>query len=245
MGGCATALDDAWAATDNVACWAYREQPSMGIAVRQNHLMKELSLGAVYAAIPISKTGTMVLDYNHYGNLDYNEQRASLTYAMRIGRRDNTRNMAVGVRFDYLHSGTATGYYDPLNIATFSAGLQIHASKHLIVGLRAFSPFAIRLNTNEATRIPSLFSAGASYKLADELIGTAEVEKVLYRPPRLRIGVEYGWDNLLYARMGMATNPGIFTFGIGYKHRHFAIDMAVQTHPQLGMTPQLSTHYDF
>ena len=90
-----------------------------------------------------------------------------------------------------------------------------------------------------------LFRLGASYRMTSTLMGTIELEKDLLHRPLLRAGMEYGWRQMLFVRTGMPTRPGCFSFGLGYAHRNYHIDMAAQMHPVLGLTPQLSLSYLF
>ena len=50
---------------------------------------------------------------------------------------------------------------------------------------------------------------------------------------------------MFYARMGYATQPARYTFGLGYRQHHFACDIAFQLMQPIGTTMQLSVNYLF
>ena len=153
--------------------------------------------------------------------------------------------IAVGVALHYLYSGTSDPYYTPQHLATFSLATHYRPNERLVVGVKVYNPVSMRLTSSEEVHTPILFTLGASYRLADELLAVAELEKQLYHPESMRFGLEYGWNKLFYARAGVATQPLIWSLGLGVKRSHYAIDIAVQQHAVLGLTPQLSGHYSF
>lgn len=219
MGGCATAIENQCVV--NVAGWAWQERATLTLAACNTALLKELSHAEVAAGLPTRHSGAFALSFNHFGTAVYHERRTSLAYAMPLGR------IALGARFDYLHSGTQDAHYQPVNQLSFAAGLMARPTDRCTLGLR--------------TEGGHLWNLGAAYQLRDELIGTAEVE--YDRLLRLRAGVEYQWQQTLYARMGVASNPALYTVGIGYRHRYAEVDLALQVMSHLGNTMNLSLTY--
>ena len=57
---------------------------------------------------------------------------------------------------------------------------------------------------------------------------------------RFRLGAEYRYEKYLFFRAGMATAPLTLTFGLGFMHEIYRIDLAVEHHNILGLTPQIS-----
>lgn len=219
LAGCGTALTDCSGV--NVAGCAWQEVASIGLSARNTALLKELSYGELFACVPVRKHGAFSFAIDHFGSSAYHEQRASLGYALPMGW------LAIGARIDCLHSGTSDPYYEPLNQLSFAAGIMAKATDKLTLGLRT-----------EGAR---LWSLGAAYRLAEELTGTLEVE---YQGQcRLRTGLEYCWQKVLYARAGVASNPSIYAFGLGYRGRHLTLDLAMQQQLNLGATMQTTIIY--
>src|SRR5574344_1287121 len=237
MGGASVALDDFGSAASNIAGFAHQKY-TVAVAIDQNYARRTFK--SLCAVVYSSKRSTLAIDYSHYGNIDYNEQKTSLDYALAIGKKVN-----LGLAFHYLYSGTSDAYYLPVHLLTFSAGLQTRLSDHMLSGFQVFNTFGIRLNDDATSMIPILLNAGVSYKLMPNLLGTIEIEKNIYLTPCIRFGVEYDWNKKLFARAGFATQPIVYTFGVGLMQRHYAVNLAMQVHQVLGLAPQLSAYYRF
>lgn len=78
----------------------------------------------------------------------------------------------------------------------------------------------------------------ATYRPLPQLLTIVEAESE--DRTRLRIGMEYRYENLCFVRTGFSTSPIAFTFGLGTRQRRYAIDLAVEAHSALGITPQTS-----
>ena len=223
MGGCSTALDDLGAAPTNVAAWAWQSRAALGMSIRNTALLKQLSYGNLQLCLPTQRHGSFALTMDHFGTAAYYEQRTSLAYALAFHR------LALGVRLDYLHSGTSHPLIDPLHRLSFAAGLQARITDRLLLGLR--------------TTGGTSYNLGLSYLMADGLQGTTELE--YQQQLRLRAGLEYGWQQTLFARIGIATRPAMYTFGLGYQLRHCHFDMTLQVVQPIGCSSMLSIHYIF
>ena len=239
MGGVSVALDDPESAMRNVAGLAQSKNRAIALAFRQNYSISGLSYGSAGVVFPVS-FGTFSSSYIHYGDADYNEQMLTLSYAMPLGN-----SLLAGVSFHYLYSATSDAYYFPQRLYTFTVAIRYVPSEDIVVGFRAFNPIAVMLNSSDDDYSPSCFNLGLSYKMTTDFMAVAEVEKMLFNRPTLRFGLEYSFWDFCRARVGISTEPTIFSFGFGIERPRFAVDVAAQIHGVLGLTPQLSTHYLF
>lgn len=245
LGGCSVALTDAWSASTNIAGLAFQDRSTVGLSIQQNSMMDGLNYGSLLALLHTPSKGTFALTLDHFGSSIYHEQRAALSYAVLIASKQSKHPISLGAQLLYLHSATEDSYYLPVNLITFAIGAQIILSQRSIFGARIYNPIDYSPDATVAIQIPSMLNIGVCYRFADELLGTLEVEKDLYRSPRLRTGLEYCWNNMFLARIGLSTGATTFTYGLGYLQKHFAIDLAMQHHQVLGLTPQLSAYYHF
>ncbi len=239
MGGASVALTDAESALHNPAALALQKQTSLCLAYSQPMNISEIATAYAGIILP-SSTGVWAANYLHYGNSNYHEQQASMAYALRV-----TETMHFGVAFLYLNAATADPYYAPQHLQTFTASLLYAPSDNLCIGARIYNPTAVVLRGETALHTPTIFNLGISHLLTDELLATAEIEKNFYHHASLRMGLEYTFLDICHARIGLATNPIIYTFGFGISHEHLAIDLATQVHHSLGWLPLLSMHYLF
>lgn len=245
LGGASAALCDMEAAADNVVGLAYVDRAGVGLSIRQNYMLNAMCYKSCFAAVPLSKVGAMGLTYTHFGTTSFNEQKASLAYAMLLGNKRQGKGVALGVRFDYLYMGTSDAHYTPQRAVTFAAGLQMRPADDWCVGFQVLNPAVVPLQGTDGVSASATFRLGTSYRITTGFLGTIEMEKDLFHQPILRAGMEYGWREMFFVRTGISTSPGCYSFGLGYAHHDYHIDLAAQVHPTLGMTPQLSMAYQF
>ncbi len=239
MGDAVTALDDRESAMYNIAALAHLDGSVVATGFRQSFMAKGMGYFSLGAATPVG-FGSGAVTLVHFGNSDYNEQCASLSYGISLGE-----SISMGVSFHYLHSGTSDPYYEPLNRVTFSLALQYAPTEAFLVGFRAFNPVAVVSDDERSLRVPALFNLGFSYKIMEDLLAVAEVEKNLYQLATLRFGLEYIFVEDYAFRVGINTQPVIYTFGFGLRKDHFGVDIAAEFHNVLGFTPQMSLNYKF
>lgn len=239
MGGTSVALDDDESAVTGIAGLAWLKSGMAALSCRNNFNTEGLGYIAAAFAMPVN-VGGWSLSAVHYGNVDYNEQRVSLAYALPL-----SKTLSLGAAFHYLHSGTSDPYYDPLNRLTFSVAMLLRPDDRLSVAFKAFNPIAVTVGDQQGSHSPAVFNLGVAYWLLEDMQAVAEVEKNYYRPASLRFGMQYRFFEDYYFRMGLATNPVIYTFGMAMQKDHLGLSMAFQIHSVLGMTPHLSLNYRF
>lgn len=239
MGGVRVALTDAVSAMWNLSALSVVDAPTVSLAARGSVKNTGLGYASLAAAAPLG-VGTASATAVHFGDADYNEQQLSAGYALLLSDA-----ISLGVAFHYLHSGTSDPYYDPLHRVTFSLAMQYRISELLTVGFQTFNPLAVIAENDDAVRLPATVAVGVAYRLTDELLGVAELYKNIYYRPSLRFGLEYLFLDVYLARVGVATAPVVYTFGLGMERERFGVALAAQVHSLLGMSPQLEAHYNF
>lgn len=239
MGGVSVALDDGESAMVNIAALASVDKAVVATGFREGFLERGMGYASLGGAMPVG-FGSVAVTVVHFGSEDYNEQGVTLAYGIPLGER-----VSMGAGFHYLHSGTSDPYYDALNRVTFSVALRYVPANDFVVGFKAFNPIAVLSDSEQSMRIPALFSLGVSYRLMEELLAVAEIEKSLYQWVTLRLGLEYSFLENYAFRIGVNTQPIIYSLGFGLRWEHFGADIAAEYHNVLGLTPQLSVNYRF
>lgn len=240
LGGVTTTVQDPQVCTQNPAVLGIKSQSIVGIGLQQNFLTEGLSHKNILVTYQTKHSGGMGLDYHHFGNEGYFEQKLSFAYGLATGKR-----MALGITLDYLHSGTEDAHYTPQQMLTFGVGTMFLPSHRIKIGVAAYNPTSVKLHTEEPSRVPARLKAGIGYQLCDELEGHIEIEQRMTIRTISRIGLEYNYHKKLFARVGFCSYPSTWTFGIGYKATHYGVDMGMQTHMQLGISSQISAYYQF
>ena len=241
LGGITTTLTGATSSLQNPAMLGFAEKSNIGIGILQNYVLKGFGHKNIHLTYASDNyRGNWGLDYQHFGNTNYSEQRASLGYGIAINDR-----ISIGGALHYLYSGTSDAHYISLHLMTFSLGVQYIPVERMIVGVALINPMSVKMNTQETSFVPSQFKVGVGYQICEELTGHLELEHRTNSYQNLRIGLEYNYLLKLFARVGFCSSPSAFSFGIGYLGDSFAIDLGSQYHQQLGISPQISAHYYF
>ena len=238
MGGASVAVRDFSGCNVNPATLGWLRRWSVAIDYRQLMVLKGMGYKSIAVGIPTGSIGAAAAYYTHFGDLTYNEQTASAHYGIRVGK-----GVSVGVGIYYLHSGTNDGHYEPFNSATGSVGVQYAPNEKLCFGASVFNPFFVR--RDGVQRIPVQMNIGASYKPVTPLLMTVELEKNIYDPLRVRLGVEYCIIDRILIQAGFATSPMVYSVGVGYRHSHLRANICVAVHQRVGVTPGVTLGYTF
>lgn len=238
MGGASVAVRDFSGCNVNPATLGWLRRWNVAIDYRQLMLLKGMGYKSIAVGIPTGSIGAAAVYYTHFGDLTYNEQTASAHYGIRVGK-----GVSVGVGIYYLHSGTNDGHYEAYNSATGSVGVQYAPNEKLCFGASVFNPFFVR--RDGVHRIPVQMNFGAAYKPVGSLLITAELEKNIYDPLRVRLGVEYCIIDRILVQAGVATSPMVYSIGVGYRHRHIRANLCVAVHQRMGVTPGVTLGYSF
>ena len=238
MGGASVAVRDFSGCNVNPATLGWLRRWNVAIDYRQLMVLKGMGYKSVALGIPTGNIGAAAVYYTHFGDLTYNEQMASLHYGIRVGK-----GVSVGVGVFYLHSGTNDGHYESFNSATGSVGVQYAPNEKLCFGASVFNPFFVR--RDGVQRVPVQMNIGASYMPINPLLITAELEKNIYDPLRVRLGVEYCFIDRILVQAGFATGPMVYSLGVGYRHSHLRANLCVAVHQRVGVTPGVTLGYSF
>ena len=239
MGNAAVTLDDVWAVSHNQAGLAMLLQPSAGIYFENRFMVKELSVKSFALALPVKNSGVFAVSGTQFGYSKYNEKKAGLAYARKLGRK-----ISIGIQLDYLSTFIADDYGSRGTMAV-EGGILAEPLSNLRLGVHIFNPTRAKLAEYGDERVPVLFRVGAGYSFSNKVIFCAEVEKDIDYNASFRGGIEYHPVEQLYLRGGISTNPVQSSFGFGLKLKNFRMDVSASYHQVLGFSPQLGLSYDF
>lgn len=238
MSGASVAIDGMDGAYINPAALGWMYRWTISIDYRQLFILKGMAYKSISATAPTGKIGTIAAFYNHFGDLTYNEQSASIHYGIRVAK-----NISVGVAVFYLHSGTNDGHYESFNSATGSIGIQYNPNNKLTFGAAIFNPFFVKRDA--ANRVPIVMNVGASYKPLKSFLVTVDLEKNIYTPLRVHLGAEYCLFDQILLQAGMATSPFTYSIGVGYQHFGITANVCMGVSHIAGITPGVTLGYSF
>lgn len=232
-------FSDVWSSFHNQAGLAQLKNMTAGAYFENKFLVSDLSLKSIALAIPASKIGTFAFNATMYGGNLYNEKKAGIGYAKKLGDK-----FSAGVQLDYLSTYIAENYGTRSSFAV-EIGILAEPLKNLKLGAHVFNPNRAKVATYADERVPSIIRFGASYKFSEKILISAEEEKDIDQKSVFKAGLEYHVVDALFLRGGISSNPSLSTFGFGLKIGQVVIDLASSWHQQLGFSPQFSMGYVF
>ncbi len=238
MAGTSVTTCDLWSLCNNQAGTAWLKGISAGLSFENRFLLKELMYEQLGFALP-SKAGTFGLLVNRFGNSQYSEFKAGVSYARKFGKR-----FSIGVQLFYMQIRIARDYGNK-NLASCEIGLIYKADKHLSVGVQLLNPVPVKITVQPCEQLPTIICLGLSYGFSDSFLMCAEAQKDLENPLIIRTGAEYHFAKPAWARIGISTSPFSFTFGFGLEFGRVKLDMASGYHQELGFSPSGSITYSF
>lgn len=225
---------DAFSFAGNQAALAGIEKMSVGIYGERRFMLAELTSYQLAFAFP-SPSGNFGLQVNRSGNTLYNQSRLGLAYARALGKID------VGAQFNY-HQIRVTGYGNA-SAVNFDAGAILHVNDQFQTGVHVYNPTRVSFGKNSEEKLPMIYSFGFGYDVSEKFFIGTEVEKEEDHPVNINAGLQYSFDEKLFARAGVSSATSIFYFGAGFLWNGFRIDATASLHPSLGITPGLLLIY--
>lgn len=231
MGRSSVALTDFWSIQNNPAGLSTLASPTAGIFYENRFLMKELGFKSAAFGMPLN-WGVIGVSASQFGYSEYNENKIGLAYS-----RQFSPKLRLGMQLDYLLLNYADVYSNRQTF-TFEIGLQSQLTEKVCVGAYVFNPARVDISTSDDYKMPIVMRLGVSYAITRDFIGQFEIEDNTDYGFSVRMGAEYQIIENLNLRAGVQTNPGIFTFGLGYEVSFLTIDLSAQMHEIYGASLQ-------
>jgi len=224
---------------NNQAALAYLPSTTIGIDYNQGFFAdKNLSTKTAGLAVPTG-WGTLGLNLKYFGYQMYNEQKIGLAYGKQLGKR-----LAIGVQLDYFRTFIGNDYGSAQAIS-FEIGFYSKLTDNLDIGAHIFNPIGAEIGTEYAEKIPVAFKLGLMYHVDEHLRLATEAEKIQNEKTNYKFGLEYEIGSYFISRIGIATQPTLFTFGFGLRYKKLIFDIGSGYHQTLGFTPAVSLLFKF
>ncbi len=230
------ALYDEWSLFHNQAGLGYQEHAWIGLHHENRFVTSELSFSAIGGIIPV-KPGSFGISVKRLGFNKFSQTKFGVAYGMKLAP-----SLSAGVQLNAHHLFFA-GEYGSTTAFTAEGGIIYTPINQLSIGVHVFNPTRTKLHDQE--RISTTFNLGIAYQISDALMVTAGTEKDLTHKFDFKAGVEFLPISNLYLRAGMASNPSLLSFGMGYRAKNLQVDFAFTRHEYLGFTPHFSLGYTF
>jgi len=239
MGGISVIGTNFHSLFNNQAALAYHQKITAGIDYDQGFFAdKSLSIKSVGFTLPTG-FGTLGLSMKYFGHSQYNEQKIGLAYGKTLGQY-----LAIGVQLDYFRTFIGNEYGSAQAIS-FEIGLYSKLSDHLEIGAHIFNPIRMQIGHQTKESIPIAFNLGLLYHASEKLLLAMETEKILDQKTSYKFGLEYVISEYFIIRTGIASQPVLYTIGMGLNWNKLTIDIGCGYHQTLGFTPRVSILYHF
>jgi tetratricopeptide (TPR) repeat protein len=146
-------------------------------------------------------------------------------------------NMSLGVRGKMLQRSMA-GSSDRLVGVDFGAQAGPWMGERLTLGAVASNVVGLKTGDTD-DKLPTFLRVGAAYRVA----GPLSIAGDFSNDKEFRLGTEYAFG-MVSVRLGMADEGLTFGGGLVFKNR-YRMDLAVLSHPELGMSQRISLGYRF
>ena len=210
--------------------------PSVSLYITKLFGLKELLQGACSASFPTT-LGNFSTGATYFGNEIYQEQSLLISFSRSIRQK-----FSWGINLHYMKLQIARYGSD------FSLGIDVGFLTKITQKFQ-WGFFATNINRttykNNNESLPQTFATGISILPLEDLIINFDIFKDTAFPLELRMGLEYFLLQRIAFRAGFSDEPTQFCFGFGLPFSYFALDYAVTSHIDLGLTHYFSIQFDF
>ena len=212
----------------NQASLAAIDSFSAGVYGERKFLLSQLNLYALAICIPVFN-GAIGFSTDYFGYKDYNETQIGIGYGKSLGR------VALGIRFSMY--SLRIGGYGKSTTWNVEAGLIMHVSGPLSVGISVLNPTRNYINRARTEKLPAAICAGFGYQASELLLLQGEIVKEENKPVIMHAAFQYHYAKKLFLRVGTHGVLANIYLGTGL-HRHgFRLDIMCSYHSRLGFTP--------
>lgn len=203
-----------------------------GVYAERRFLLEELTYYQAALAVPAA-AGRFGLSGRYMGNGGQYQAEVGLAYARKLGSW-----VDIGAQFNYYTVKPAG--YSSAGAVYFNAGVLVHLNKQVHVGIQVRNPTSAAVGRAEAGEVlPAVYSAGVGYAVSEQFFVGGEVQKATDQKAGISAGMQYRFDNQLWARTGFCSATTSYFLGVGCGLKALRLEVTVNMHPQLGATPGL------
>lgn len=227
---------DCWSACNNPAGLSCGEGLYAGVIFMNQYLMEELENLSFMASYSFKDNG-IGLAGRLSGFGTYFKQSYALSYGRKFGKR-----FRAGISLVYLNLHLS-GDYPSCHTATFGLGMAYHMNDRLIFSFYGINPFHLYYSNSKNFVICPGYACTLSYQANEHILLAAEIESDTDLQLIFKGGIEYGFQDKFFMRLGASGGPFRMMAGAGMKYSRFILDISMEYHSYLGFSPNISLIY--
>ena len=238
MGNATAAVKDLWSLNANPAGITNQTKPVAGINYARFFYGDELSEQNLACVIPL-KGNYAGVNIGRYGITEFNEISVGVALAKKFGE-----SFSIALKGN-IHQLKISNYGNA-NAFSVDVGAIYALNQKINLGVYVNNPSLQKYKTsNVVAPIATAFHLGATYEPSNKVIIAATVTKTIDEKVDVALGVDYKFLNILSLRGGLSAKSFKQYLGIGLNYEKFLLDIAVESHPKIGYTPQIGLSYAF
>lgn len=172
---------------------------------------------------------------DHFGDKLYQENKLGVAVAKKIDR------VALGLKFSYLNASVENISSQSTPVLEFGLIANVHPKVNF--GFHAFNLTGAKLFLSQ--NIPTVLRFGGSFSPIEQVSVNAEIERIFNEYYTFKGGLEYLIRPFLAIRSGLNSKLQTSHFGLGFIGRQWQIDVALHTHPSLGISNHFTLSKNF
>jgi hypothetical protein len=213
----------------NQAALANLSSLSVGVYAEQRFLLQELTFYQAALIVPTA-SGQFGLSGRYMGSSTQYQAEAGLAYARKLGPW-----VDIGAQFNY-YTVKSAGYSGAWAVYA-EAGALVHLSEQVHLGMQVRNPTSAAVGHTGEEVLPFVYTAGVGYEVSEQFFMGCEVQKAARAKAGINAGMQYRFDERLWARTGFSSATSSYLLAIGFGLKTLRLDVTASVHPQLGVTP--------
>ncbi len=230
-------MADAFSMIVNPAALSNVKSSGVGVYGERRFLLSALNQYTA-AGVFTTQSGNFGVQADYFGYSNYNETQLGLGYARSLGSK-----VDIGVKFNYFNLRLPV--YGNASTFHFEAGVVMHLSDKLHAGFSVFNPVGGVLNKQTKEKIAAVYRGGFGYEASERFFITAEIIKEENKNVGVNAAFQYALVKQFLLRGGINTLNSQPFVGAGIKMGQLRLDVAVNYHPQLGVSPAVMFLFNF
>ena len=227
-----------WNIINNPSATAFLDNSSIGIDVRNNFMIKELSSATLALLLPINNYGSFGVYFQRFGYSTFNENNLAISYSKKLSL---STSASVQIS-DNIQNIKGEEYQSTEHEVGFNIGLFTKLNDN--IHLASYYNYQKNVTDADIKNIQEL-SMALSWFPISELNILMEISKRTNTDISLRGGIEYKILKRISARVGVSSEPFSVALGLGIMFNNLDIDISFANHQYLGMTSDISGNYIF
>jgi hypothetical protein len=213
----------------NLALISNEKMTAFSCSVLCNYNIKDISPACLSFYTSIDGNLSLQASIGKLGSKSFSEEFIEAGIAKKLAA-----NFSIGIKIQYHRWMLNDSYYE--NSQSLIPSIYLFASplKNLGFGVFIQNPVRSRMNAIEQNKLPAKINTGISIRVSEKVQLAGSVNQQSNFPLSSQFGVEYIYHPKFILRFGWHTLPVSISFGFGLRFSKFNLDLAIQTHNELG-----------